>query len=622
MRDQPDHRWQYAALAVLFVLAVMCQVRSGMDAIRDLANTLPRAPFELSGPWPSIGWVMPEASAAGLSSGDHVLSVDGRRPGGVADFIRAVRGRAPGDPLTVEASRGGSAIHATIRLAPIRAATSAFAYTYAAVLWFALPALSLALGFWVAAIRPSDTRAWMLLAMMLGFIQFLMTLTGGIAPQGWPGFLRVPALAYTAVAENTWPIWMMLFGLYFPQRWKLDRRAPWLKWLLIVPLAVQATVALIWTVGISERFETVAFLGPTIGPVYIARAVLWLLAIPVFFLGLQIKTRDPAMEPDSRRRLVLLHTGSSWSFVPSTLLCIWAAFAQQWPLPEGPALLFALVSLFGFPLTMAYVIVVQRAMDVKVVVRMGVQYALAQGTLRTLQILCSAGVGFVALLLALDPNTVRPRKIMLIAGGVVALVLIRRFSGTARLWVDRRFFREAYETDRILSELSEDVRTVTDPQRLLEMVARRISESLHVDRVAAVVRTDGFYEPVFALGYPDAPPARFEAGCPLLKGLERDQAPIDLSQSDGLSDPDRVVLQELKARLVLPLAGKGGLLGFLSLGPKRSEEPYSKTDVRLLRSVAAQTGLALDNARLIAAVAAETAKREVLNREIEIAREV
>jgi len=44
--------------------------------------------------------------------------------------------------------------------------------------------------------------------------------------------------------------------------------------------------------------------------------------------------------------------------------------------------------------------------------------------------------------------------------------------------------------------------------------------------------------------------------------------------------------------------------------------------VRLLRSVAAQTGLALDNTRLIAAVASETAKREVLAREMEIAREV
>ena len=93
-------------------------------------------------------------------------------------------------------------------------------------------------------------------------------------------------------------------------------------------------------------------------------------------------------------------------------------------------------------------------------------------------------------------------------------------------------------------------------------------------------------------------------------------------QDSWVSDEERGELAELQSRLLLPLAGKDALLGFLSLGPKRSEEPYSKTDLRLLRSVAAQTGLALDNTRLIAAVASETAKREVLNREMEIAREV
>jgi phosphoserine phosphatase RsbU/P len=63
-------------------------------------------------------------------------------------------------------------------------------------------------------------------------------------------------------------------------------------------------------------------------------------------------------------------------------------------------------------------------------------------------------------------------------------------------------------------------------------------------------------------------------------------------------------------------------LGFISLSPKRSEEPYSGADLRLLGSVAVQTGLALENARLTAAVAEEIAEREKLHREMEIAREV
>jgi phosphoserine phosphatase RsbU/P len=60
----------------------------------------------------------------------------------------------------------------------------------------------------------------------------------------------------------------------------------------------------------------------------------------------------------------------------------------------------------------------------------------------------------------------------------------------------------------------------------------------------------------------------------------------------------------------------------MSLGPKQSEEPFTSSDIRLLDSVATQTGLALENSRLTAEIAAEVAQRERMLRELEIAREV
>ena len=74
--------------------------------------------------------------------------------------------------------------------------------------------------------------------------------------------------------------------------------------------------------------------------------------------------------------------------------------------------------------------------------------------------------------------------------------------------------------------------------------------------------------------------------------------------------------------MLLPLSLNEKLLGVMSLGPKQSEEPFSHTDLRLLDSVAAQTGLALENSRLTAAVAAEVAARAKQTRDIEIARDV
>ena len=52
--------------------------------------------------------------------------------------------------------------------------------------------------------------------------------------------------------------------------------------------------------------------------------------------------------------------------------------------------------LFLFPLTMAYVIVVHRAMDVRVVVRQGVQYVLARGGIRVIQLSLIVAVSIAA----------------------------------------------------------------------------------------------------------------------------------------------------------------------------------------------------------------------------------
>jgi len=82
------------------------------------------------------------------------------------------------------------------------------------------------------------------------------------------------------------------------------------------------------------------------------------------------------------------------------------------------------------------------------------------------------------------------------------------------------------------------------------------------------------------------------------------------------------VLELLQADLLLPLQGRVSLIGVMVLGPKLSEEPYSRSDRQLLSSVALQAGLAIENNALVHRLAEESAGRQRINREIEIAREV
>src|SRR4029077_11027679 len=106
-----------------------------------------------------------------------------------------------------------------------------------------------------------------------------------------------------------------------------------------------------------------------------------------------------AVSPDSKRRLRLLYAGTIVSLTP-TFILIAIARIKGGELEQGfPEwlVLASLTLLLLFPITLAYVIVVQRALDVRVVIRQGLQYALATGGIRALQLVLTAAVLFSAI---------------------------------------------------------------------------------------------------------------------------------------------------------------------------------------------------------------------------------
>ena len=72
--------------------------------------------------------------------------------------------------------------------------------------------------------------AWLVLAIMLAFT-CILALTSS-----WQDGWAVAAQLFGYFLGVNIPLWMMLFGLYFPFRLVFDRRYPWIKWLIIVPL--------------------------------------------------------------------------------------------------------------------------------------------------------------------------------------------------------------------------------------------------------------------------------------------------------------------------------------------------------------------------------------------------
>lgn len=629
------HYWQYALLIVLFIIASAYQVRFVERRMIYLLR-----PAEMA-EWPvSIGWLSNEISLtqanareAGVRKGDRLIAVNGVSYTGLRVLADAVYEKLPGDSINltiqhVDGERVSAEETVTVQIgSPSGATPDAVAWLFVIVSTIVIPFFCLIVGFYVVAIRPWDKLAWMMLALMLCFSQ----LPTGFDTMTGKGVVRDVFQAYFMLCRTSWPLWMLLFSIYFPERLNLDRRWPWLKYLLVVPIVFFMLANTVTAIGNHENFAAFRSFNRFIQTYRIIDTISSMTAIGCFFAIIGYKS-GTLTAPDVRRRLKLMLWGTQVGLTPMFILVIIGLirggdFFQGIP---GWIILPALMITCLFPITLAYVIVVQRAMDVRVVIRQGVQYALAQNGVRVLQILLTIFVIYTAVSMALSPDVNRPRRIMIIAIGITFVFLIGRLAERLKGWTDRRFFREAYNAEHILSELGEKVRTMVETGPLLETVAKRVSESLHVPRIALVLNDGNTYRPAFALGYETTPQVSFTTDDAIIEKMKDNSEPLQVYFDDLDSwiyktqemDGERELLKSLDTQLLLPLAVNEKLPGFISLGPKQSEEPYSSTDLKLLQSVATQTGLALENSRLTASIAAEVAQRERLNRELEIAREV
>jgi sigma-B regulation protein RsbU (phosphoserine phosphatase) len=633
MRAKNPPILQYLCLAVLFALASSYQIRSAMFAFPNYFHLKPAAyPFtpNYDKGRPVLQFVREPARQAGLQNGDILLTVNGRPLTGLAVFGEAIRTAKPGDILNVQFLHPGGTIPRSAAITLEQASAHPFSLPAASIVIVKLliPTFCMLLGFWVTAVRPRDPSAWCLCLIMLFFSVFY---SAGV--ESWGPVVRDVAEGYRLTVANTWPIFMLLFGLYFPEPFP-EKDPAWWTWskrTVITLLIASCVVNVIAGLGEFENYASVASLCASLEHLGKLDFLLSFAAIGSFFACISVKMRQ-AVTPDAKRRLRLLYVGSTVSMGPACILFVVQNIKGgelEQIFPEW-LVLSALSLMLLFPVTLAYVIVVHRAMDVRVVVRTGLQYALATGGIRVLQIILTAAVLITGITFSRRHHLSLANEITTIALLILAVLWLRKGAERLRKWTDRRFFRDAYNAEQILEALSDEVRSIVEKRPLLERVATKIAESLHIPQVAVLLEEGGFYRPAFTIGFPaafgvDLPDSGATVGL-----LKREGSPERVYFDDenswvnksALSEDERRNLASLQPQLLLPLMAKQNLLGIISLGEKRSEAPYSSTDVRLLKSVATQTALALSNAELTSAIAVEIGRREKLNREIEIAREV
>jgi sigma-B regulation protein RsbU (phosphoserine phosphatase) len=634
MTSKNATRLLYLALTLFVVCSMGFYVLQSIALLEELSHggEHARMPFSVDGSRMTISHLQPEAVDAGLRNDDRLLELRGEsyrsREQMIAMHGGGNRFAHAGDSIEVAVRRVDGSVHrALIHTVGGQRLARRFSLRWALTVLSAVPPLiCLLIGYWVAAARIRDANAWFLLLL------FAAPSTFADQPAWWPGALSIGLTTWWSLLQLLAAPTLLLFGIYFPERWRADSKYPWAKWLILVPLAL-STLLLLTGLWIDEfAAARMGAVSARIGSLFHALVQpLNLLCVLAYVLVILDKLRS-ATTADARRRMRLLAMGSFVGL--GSLLLVFLVlprFGIQ-PYQHPLVALSGFLLFFAAPFSFAYVVVVQRALDVRILLRMGTKYALARATLVTVEIAFVAVI-FLHFILPLFLNKADlalaiPVTIIAVAAVVKLFAARDSISHRIQRWLDRKFFREAYDAELVLSELSEQARRFTEVAPLVNTISRSISDVLHISKIAVYLRHGRSFGVEHCIGIDGELPKRFEESSSTVRNLARSNQPATLyhENPDGwfllADDRERQALETLGTELLLPLAGRERLLGFMSLGAKRSEEPFTPSDLRLLQSVSTQAGLTLEISALVHSLASEAARRERIDREIEIAREV
>ena len=369
----------YALLILLFIISFsywLAGAASLYDSLR-FGQERARLPLLFGFRLQIITSALPEARNAGAHYGDTLLEVNGRPFTGYRVLRDAVLDARPGTLMHAVIQRpDGTVAPVDIKLAPERLEPAPISEWLRDIsLELVFPLFCLFLGFWVAAVRPLDRNAWLLLAIMIS-LEFLTP--EGSFTEPWQ-ILRV---SWDALAGFSWPLWMMFFGIYFPERSALDRRFPWATRIVVLVLIISTAPILVYEVGREVGFAAVAWIRPMLFPMDLVRQVFAMAAISLFFANLGAKS-GTASTKDVARRIRFVWLGAAVGLTPMFVVGLNSLLGGG-DIGAGLPVWFlylAIGCLAIFPLTLAYVILVQRAMDVRVAIRQSVRYTLFRGGL-------------------------------------------------------------------------------------------------------------------------------------------------------------------------------------------------------------------------------------------------
>ena len=277
--------------------------------------------------------------------------------------------RRPGNKVTLTIRRPGQAellnitavFRAVVRPSSIEGIAEQVVGSY--------PVVFLVVGLAVLFLRLEDRNAWLLALLCAGLISAspLPPSTVAMSPR-----LHAFMFAYRAIFLGVLAFTFYLFFAGFPQRAPLDRRLPWLKWLLGLLAAVIAVPGI--PVGHPQPWSVISRIAGDKAAQYGTLAYIYgTLVLTLLSLGWSgLSTSDP----EAKRKFRVITWGTLVGMGPVTLVKLISDFGGI--LVPFWLDFIAVIFLTLFPLSFAYAVVRYRVLEIPVLLKQSARYVLVR----------------------------------------------------------------------------------------------------------------------------------------------------------------------------------------------------------------------------------------------------
>jgi len=267
---------------------------------------------------------------------------------------------------------------------------------------------------------------------------------------------------------------------------------------------------------------------------------------------------------------------------------------QPYPIDVGANIINAIC--------IAYAILRYQLLNISLVVRKGLLYSIPTVIIGFSYFL----VAFLAV--GLFHLVAGYQLVLSLIVGAVTAILAEPLRNRVQSWVDRLFFHEKYDSTLMLQRLSRTAASVLDLDILAGMILEAVVTTLHVEKAALLLKHEksGQFRLMAQRGVDQETDFALRTDHPLMEWLSSHEHTLTMRdvevmpQFRALWEKERQDLARLGAQLFIPLKAKGTLVGIFAVGGKLSEEAFSRDEQLTLETLANQTAVAVENARLYA----------------------